>query len=141
MYVCFNGMRVALLRRRLLRGNLFWPIWLRPPLLREIYLYAEQRYRPKPLTGTRVVLARASAAELVDDDQSVPEIDDTPYIEIYADELMGWGDVAAELTAIDVKGGHSSMLWDPHVRSLAVALRPFLVVESIDESDARDALS
>lgn len=140
MYVCFNGMRVALLRRRLSRGNLSWPTWLRPPLLREIYLYAEQRYKPKPLTGTRVVLVRASAAARVDDDRSGLEIDDTPYIDLYVDELMGWGDVAAELTVIDVKGGHSSMLWEPNVRSLAVALRPFLVVEPIDESDSRDAL-
>jgi thioesterase domain-containing protein len=139
MYVCFAGMRVALLRR-LLRGNRPWPMWLRPLTFREIYQYAVPRYKPTPLTGMRVVLARASAAERGDGDRSVLGIDDTPYIDIYDDELLGWGDVAAELAVIDVAGGHSSMLWEPHVSSLAVALRPFLAVESGDESGDRDAL-
>ena len=147
MSVCFAGMRVALLRR-LLRGDRPWPIWLRPLIFREIYQYAEQRYKPTPLTGTRVVLVRASEAERGDSDRNVPGVDDTPYIDIYADELLGWGDVAAGLTVIDVAGGHSSMLWEPHVSSLAVALRPFLAVESgdesgdesADESGSRDAL-
>ena len=140
MYVCFTSMRVALLRRRLSRGNLSWPNWLRPPLFREIYLYAEQRYKPKPLTDTRVVLVRASAAERVSDSQMAPEIDDTPYIDIYADELMGWSDIVSDLSVVDVKGGHSSMLWEPHVRPLANALRPYMVGKSTGEPENRDAV-
>ena len=140
MYVCFTSMRVALLRRRLSRGNLSWPSWLRPPLFREVYLYAEQRYKPKPLTDTRVVLVRASAAERVSDAQMAPEIDDTPYIDIYADELMGWSDIVSELSVVDVKGGHSSMLWEPHVRPLANALRPYMVGEATGEPENRDAV-
>ena len=47
------------------------------------------------------------------------EASDTPYREIYADETFGWGAVTQDLIVVDVEGGHSSMLQEPFVESLA----------------------
>jgi len=52
--------------------------------------------------------------------------DDTPYQEIYADETLGWRAVADNLTCVDVDGGHSTMLQERFVDSLATALLPYL---------------
>jgi hypothetical protein len=51
---------------------------------------------------------------------------DTPYIEIYADETLGWGAIAENLAVVDVEGGHSSMLQEPFVDSLVTILLPHL---------------
>ena len=49
---------------------------------------------------------------------------DQPYVERYADPLLGWGPrTTGGLEAIDVPGGHSSMLQEPHVRTLAASLQ------------------
>jgi hypothetical protein len=47
---------------------------------------------------------------------------DAPYREIYSDEALGWRDVAPSLSIVDVSGGHSSMLQEPAVDSLAAVL-------------------
>jgi thioesterase domain-containing protein len=51
-------------------------------------------------------------------------VDDTAYLEIYTDDTFGWRELADKLVVIDVDGGHSSMLQEPFVRSLATALTP-----------------
>jgi thioesterase domain-containing protein len=53
-------------------------------------------------------------------------VDDTAYREIYADNTFGWHDLTDKLVVVDVDGGHSSMLQEPFVRSLATALMPFV---------------
>ena len=84
--------------------------------VREIYNSAEALYVPKPLSGVDVILMRASASDAAD----------TPYREIYDDETLGWGATTDNLKVVDVEGGHSSMLQEAFVDSLAAALKPHL---------------
>ena len=126
-----GGLRVALMRQ-LLKRNCSWPGWLSSPKFRDIYRYAEQRYKPVPVEGVRVVLIRATTSSSVASTEATPGIDDTPYSDYYLDKHMGWGALVSDLTAVDVVGGHSSMFWEPHVHSLASAIRPFLAPASID---------
>jgi thioesterase domain-containing protein len=88
--------------------------------VRQIYDSAEHLYTPKPLSGPSIVLLRACAGEA----------NDTPYREIYADQMFGWGSLTKSLTIVDVDGGHSSMLQEPFVESLADALRTHLIHDS-----------
>lgn len=109
------------LRFRLLHGLLArgrqWPSSLPQLSVRDIYDSAEARYVPKALSDAGVVLLRAQSG--LDFDQ--------PYREVYADDTFDWITVAKDLTVIDVKGGHSSMLQEPFVESLAKALIPRLM--------------
>jgi len=59
-----------------------------------------------------VLLVRASAGDAAD----------TPFREVYLDEDFGWRRVAGRLELVDVTGGHSSMLQENYVESLASAL-------------------
>jgi thioesterase domain-containing protein len=84
--------------------------------VRQIYDSAEARYVPKPLSIASTVLVRARLGEGAD----------TPYLHIYTDETFGWRGLAHDLAVVDVDGGHSSMLQEPFVESLAKALRPYV---------------
>jgi thioesterase domain-containing protein len=107
--------RFRLLRELLARG-MPWPRFIPELSVRQIYDTAETHYRPMPLSGTTLVLARAQTGEG----------GDTPYCEIYSDETLGWAAVTNTLAVIDVEGGHSSMLQQPFVDSLTAALTPYL---------------
>jgi thioesterase domain-containing protein len=113
--------RIRLLRYLRARG-LPWPRLLPGLSVRQIYQSAEAAYLPKPLSHTCVLLARAQAGVALD----IPNVDDTAYREIYADNTFGWHDLTDKLVVVDVDGGHSSMLQEPFVRSLATALMPFV---------------
>jgi thioesterase domain-containing protein len=106
------------LLRIVLARNLAWPEFVPELSVRQIYESAEARYVPKPLSNAFIVLVRARAR--------LGEEDDTPYLHIYADETFGWGSFAHDLAVINVDGGHSSMLQEPFVESLAKALRPYV---------------
>jgi thioesterase domain-containing protein/acyl carrier protein len=110
----------ALARFRLLREvltrELAWPRLIPELSVRQIYDRAQARYAPKPLSIPAIVLVRARAGEG----------DDTPYREIYADETFGWKSIAHCVTCVDVDGGHSTMLQELFVDSLATALLPYL---------------
>jgi FkbH-like protein len=108
------------LLQRLLNRKQAWPALLPELSVQQIYDSAEPLYVPKPLRGTPTVLIRAT----------VGEANDTPYREIYVDAAFGWKSVIADLTVVDVEGGHSSMLQEPFVESVAEALLPFLAVKS-----------
>jgi len=110
------GARFVLLRNLLARGRP-WPRFLPELSVREIYESAEALYVPKPLSQASVVLVRARV-------EVAGVADDTPYIDIYSDEALGWRALTAKLDVIDVHGGHSSMLREPFVQSLATALGP-----------------
>jgi thioesterase domain-containing protein len=56
--------------------------------------------------------------------------EDTPYQEIYADPTFGWGAVAQGLMIVDVEGGHTTMLQESFVDSLAEALLPYVLQKS-----------
>ncbi len=89
-----------------------WPAYLPRLTVRDIYDSAEARYVPGCFRDTGVMLIRARSGEGTD----------TPYREIYVDETLGWSSIAPEIEVIDVEGGHSSMLQEPFVESLAHAL-------------------
>lgn len=110
--------RFALLRRRLARGR-SWPMRLPALAVREIYDSAEASYVPHPLAGARVVLVRARAR--------LGSSIDTPNRLIYTDEALGWRSVAADIEILDAEGGHTSMLQEPQVITLAAALTERLV--------------
>jgi FkbH-like protein len=111
-------------RFRLLQGlltrELGWPKFAPALTVREIYDTAEALYTPKLLSIPFIVLLRGLEGEG----------NDTPYRHIYADEAFGWRAVAPGLTVVDVSGGHSSMLQEGFVDSLAKALMPFVQQES-----------
>lgn len=104
-------MRFRLLRSLLARQEP-WPPYLPRLTVRDIYDSAEAHYAPGALHDAGVMLIRARSGEGAD----------TPYREIYVDETLGWSSVAPAIEVVDVDGGHSSMLQEPFVESLARAL-------------------
>jgi thioesterase domain-containing protein len=115
------GARFRLLRYLRARG-LQWPRFLPGLSVRQIYASAEALYVPRPLSHASVVLMRARAGVA----HEMPDVDDTAYLEIYADKTFGWRELTDKLVVIDVDGGHSSMLQEPFVESLATALTPLV---------------
>jgi thioesterase domain-containing protein len=86
----------------------------------EIYNVLESRYTPPPIADVPVLLVRASAGEGAD----------MPYRDVYQEEDFGWRRVADRLDVVDVIGGHSSMLQERAVESLAAALVRHLAASS-----------
>ncbi|MET0250958.1 MAG: thioesterase domain-containing protein, partial [Novosphingobium sp.] len=78
-----------------------------------LYEAAHREHQPHGLfEGGSVALFKAADADAVGDD--------VPYQFIYGDRALGWGGrVAEEMTILDVPGGHSSALQEPHVAVLA----------------------
>jgi acyl transferase domain-containing protein/thioesterase domain-containing protein/acyl carrier protein len=107
--------RFALLHE-LLKQHLPWPRFIPRLGVRQIYECAQARYQPKPLSIRSAVLVRARTGEG----------DDTPYREIYADDTLGWSALTSGLAVVDADGGHSTMLEERFVSSLAAALIPYL---------------
>jgi thioesterase domain-containing protein len=87
----------------------------------EIYNALEPRYTPPRLADVPIILVRASVGEGID----------TPYRCMYRDEDFGWRHAAEQLEIVDVIGGHSSMLQEPAVKSLATALAEHLMPRTV----------
>jgi acetoacetyl-CoA synthetase len=104
-------LRFALLRS-LLTYDLPWPLRLPSLSVRDIYDRAESRYHPRQLSDANVLLLRAQSGQG----------NDTSYRQIYQDEALGWRLSVPDLEIIDAEGGHSSMLQEPFVASLAAVL-------------------
>jgi thioesterase domain-containing protein/acyl carrier protein len=104
------------LLRELLPRERQWPRFVPELTVRQIYNSAEMHYKPRPLSIPSVVLLRATSGEGLD----------TPYKEVFAEETLGWGTLAQSITVVDVDGGHSTMLQERFVDSLADALVPLL---------------
>ena len=52
---------------------------------------------------------------------------DDPDMNLIKDATLGWGRVAqGKLDTVEVKGGHSTMLQEPHVANLARQISGFL---------------
>jgi thioesterase domain-containing protein len=101
--------------RSLLAWSLPWPRLMPGLSVRQIYESAEARYVPRPLSRVSLVLVRARMA--------IAGVEnDTPFDDVYADENLGWPALTDKLNVIDVDAGHSSMLREPFVQSLASAL-------------------
>ncbi len=118
-YAKLWGTRVRFsLLRQLLKRQLRWPNFIPELSVVQIYECAEARYFPKPLHGGSVTLVRAR--------RRTPNLADTPFRAIYTDETFGWGALVQRVTFIDTDGGHSTMLQEPFVGSLAEALLPLI---------------
>ncbi len=107
--------RFRLLRKVLARERA-WPKFVPSLSVRQIYDSIQARYTPRPLSISSVVVVRAQTGEG----------DDEPYRKIYVDETFGWNSVVHGVSVIDVDGGHSSMLQERFVDSLAKTLLPYL---------------
>jgi thioesterase domain-containing protein len=79
----------------------------------KLYEVAHKEHRPIGiLRSTSVALFKAA------DDTGIP--DDMPYRMVYRDYALGWGKrVREDIVILDVPGGHSSSLQEPHVDTLA----------------------
>ena len=108
--------RVVLMKRLVERGAP-WPKLLAPLSVMEVYGILESQYSPPTLAEVPVLLVRASSGEGAD----------TPYKDMFSDDDLGWGRVAGRLERVDVTGGHSSMLQEHAVDSLASALGQHLI--------------
>ncbi|HTV52119.1 MAG TPA: HAD-IIIC family phosphatase [Steroidobacteraceae bacterium] len=104
--------RMRVLRWCLDRGRAA-PRFLGRIPVRTAYLFAESGYRPQDVLHAELLLVRAS--EGIGPDE--------PYVTAYEDPLLGWGRRASAVNVVDVPGGHSSMLQEPHVAVLASRLQ------------------
>jgi FkbH-like protein len=104
-------LRFALLKILVKRGT-SWPPALPELSVMQIYNALESQYVPPVLADIPVLLVRASAGDGTD----------TPYRDLYRDEDFGWREVAGKLELVDVQGGHSSMLQEEAIESLATAM-------------------
>ncbi len=100
------------LLKRLVHESGPWPAEVPPLTVMQIYNLLESHYRPTPWPDGHLLLVRATAGQG----------SDTPYRDIYRDEDFGWRSVAGQIEVVDVVGGHSSMLQEHAVDSLANAI-------------------
>jgi FkbH-like protein len=98
-----------------------WPHSVPGLTARQIYECAEATYLPRRFLGPTVVLARATTGHS----------GDTPYVDLYADNTLGWGAVGADLRIADVDGGHYSMLQEPYVEQLGQTIAGLLTSGSL----------
>jgi thioesterase domain-containing protein len=113
-----DRMQMILFRQYLDRG-LGLPRFLHEIPVRRAYLFAEKHYQPETPFQGELTLFRATRGDG----------NDEPYVERYSDPLLGWGRRATQgVRTYDVPGGHSSMLQEPNVQTLAAHLQ-----EQIDE--------
>ena len=85
--------------------------------VRTVYLFAEKNYQPESLFHGDLALFRATCGKA----------NDEPYVERYADPLLGWSArTSGKVHVWDVPGGHSSMLQEPNVRTLATYMQAYL---------------
>jgi len=110
--------RIRVLRRVLAQGTP-WPEYVPPLRVRDIYEAARDAYAPEVAHIPHVLLVKASA--------SVGGKGDIPVNELFSDPLLGWGKyVDGKIEVIEALGGHSSMLQEPYVASLARTLEAYL---------------
>jgi len=86
--------------------------------LRTVYRFAKQGFDPRP-HRVPVILFRATQALAM----SRPGFDDRPIRESVSDGYFGWKPIAlGGIRAVDVPGGHSTMLQPPQVGAIASPL-------------------
>ncbi len=84
-------------------------------------MWAQQEYVPEQRLNGEVLLFRATEKSNLFDGTLV---DDTPYMELYSDPLLGWGKrVTGGVKVYDIPGGHSSMLQPPNVQEMATIIQ------------------
>jgi acyl transferase domain-containing protein/thioesterase domain-containing protein/acyl carrier protein len=88
-----------------------------PPSFLKMYRLAHRKHKPHGLFSSGdVVLFKATKGN--------GAADDAPFGEQFSDYVLGWGKrVASDVRLIEIPGGHSSALQNPHVATLARAMR------------------
>ena len=129
-----NAVKIAALRYHLDRG-LPLPRALEKIPVSVVLRSAEREYvAPRPYPG-EVVLFRATRKDRAFDGTLV---DDTPYVELFREPLLGWQGRADRLVVHDNPGGHSSMLQEPNVRELAERIQSYIDAAAPSGSEARE---
>lgn len=117
-------------QRQMIRGRiqaLRWYTdrgWTPPALLHNISVdsvlrFAEREYvASQPFKGT-ILLFRATRK----DPALRGIVDDTPYMDLFVDPMLGWENRANTVTVHDVPAGHSSLLQAAHVESITTVLQ------------------
>jgi thioesterase domain-containing protein len=92
------------------------PTIAQPLAFLPMYEVAHREHEPVgTLRCTTVVLYRATRGDAIAGDEA--------YVDIFSDHDLGWQPrVAGPIAVVDVPGGHTSLLQEPHVRSLASAM-------------------
>ena len=117
-----NRLKMRLLRLCLDHG-LPRPTFVHDIPVRVVLRFAEKEYViPQPYTG-EIALLRATKKDRMFEGTL---IDDTPYVDLFVDPMMAWQDKAAGIDVHDLPGGHSSMLMEPYVQTLAVKFQDYL---------------
>lgn len=99
------------------------PVFAQNVPARVVLTQMEEAYLTADLYGGEVVLYRATKADPTFEGTA---IDDTPYIELFPDPMLGWKDKAGSVKVEDVPGGHSSMLVPPYVDVLAESIQMYI---------------
>jgi thioesterase domain-containing protein len=111
-----------MLLRHVYRGGMGWPSWLAPPTPRELIARAEKDFEPRIVDSVNAVLFRATRGAGTD----------RPFCELLADPCFDWQPLFERpVRAIDVPGGHSTMLQEPNVEFMARSLTDLLESDSL----------
>lgn len=109
------AMRFGVLQS-VLSKNKAWPSIIPALTVRNIFNAAEAKYHIENNPKLKALLIRATEGRG----------DDIPFREVYSDESLGWQAILPQLSVVDVKGGHASMLQEPYVESLSSELIKYL---------------
>ncbi|HEX2734092.1 MAG TPA: amino acid adenylation domain-containing protein [Polyangiaceae bacterium] len=101
--------------RLALDRNLALPDVLRDIPVDPVLRHAEREYVVPEKYPGEIVLFRATSRHPALDGI----VDDTPYIELFEDSMLGWEGKAASLVSYDLLAGHSSMLREPYAHQIA----------------------
>ena len=95
------------------------PVIVRGLSVRELLIFAYEQYKPRQKFVGKLLLLRATQGNGTDGDR--------PYVEEYADPLLGWQAFCQSAIALsEVPGGHSTMLSDKNAPALARAIEDIL---------------
>ncbi len=95
------------------------PKFLQHLAVRDLFMFAYAEYLPSRQLQSKMLLIRATKGNGTKAD--------APYISQYEDSRLGWDDWTAQpIETCDVPGGHSTMLSDRHVQTLANAMDSFI---------------
>ena len=95
------------------------PGFLKRLAVYDLFMFAYAEYLPSRQLQNKMLLIRATEGNGTKAD--------APYISQYEDSRLGWDDWTIQpVETCDVPGGHSTMLSDRHVRTLAKAMNSFI---------------
>ncbi|MEL6353357.1 MAG: amino acid adenylation domain-containing protein [Cyanobacteria bacterium J06627_28] len=98
-----------------------------PRSIRDVLVFAYEQYKPTKAFSGQMLLIRAT--------QGNGSAQDLPYVEVYADTLLGWQPYCKQpIETCDAPGGHSTMLRSENVDTIAAAIEDFIEENFIEEN-------